>query len=87
MKTNLISANSTTISNLNFGDSFISIATSDRHKGERALYIKVDMYNYLNVDKTWLHPYCYGVNLSTGQIRKFSKEFMVEPCLNACVNV
>ena len=87
MKANLISANSTPISNLNIGDPFISIATSDRHRGERALYVKVDMCNYINADKLWLHPYCYGVNLTTGQIRKFSKDFFVEPCPNACVNV
>ena len=88
MKTNLISSNSVPISSLNFGDAFISIATSDKHRGERALYVKVDMYNYnSNYAHPWLCPYCYGVNLSTGQIRKFAKEFMVEPCPNACVNV
>ena len=37
MKTNLTPAGSVKIDDLNIGDSFISIATSDSHKGERAL--------------------------------------------------
>ena len=87
MKTNLFPTGSVKINDINVGDSFISIATSDLHKGERALYIKVDMYSYINKDKPWLHPHCYGVNLSSGHIRKFDKSFLVEPCPNACVNV
>lgn len=43
MKTNLIPAGSVPISEMKVGDSFISIATSDLHKGERAIYLKVDM--------------------------------------------
>lgn len=86
MKTNFNSANSTPISYLSFGEAFISIATSEMHKGERALYMKVDMYNYIH-EKPCYNPYCFGVNLSTGQIRKFAKDFVVEPCEEACVNV
>lgn len=89
MKTNLVPAGSVKIETLNVGDSFISIATSDLHKGERALYIKVDMYAYARPrnNRPWEDPYCYAVNLSTGHIRKFDKSFLVEPCPDACVNV
>lgn len=89
MKTNLIPAGSVKINDINVGDSFISIATSDLHKGERALYIKVDMYAYANKHnpRPWTDPFCYAVNLSSGHIRKFNKDFLVEPCPDACVNV
>ncbi len=88
MKTNLVPAGSVPISNINIGDCFISIATSDLRKGERAIYLKVDMYAYAkNNNRPWSDPYCYGVNLSTGHIRKFDKAFLIEPCPNACVNV
>lgn len=90
MKTNLIPAGSVAISNINIGDCFISIATSDLHKGERALYLKVDMYAYTVKpnNRAWApDSYCYGVNLATGHIRKFDKAFLIEPCPNACVNV
>ena len=89
MKTNLISANSVKIDDLKIGDSFFSIATSDSHKGERALYIKVDMFAYIAKDNPRTCPYsfCYAVNLTNGHIRKFNKDFLVEPCPNACVNV
>lgn len=89
MKTNLIPAGSVKINDINVGDSFISIATSDLHKGERALYIKVDMYAYANKHnpRPWTDPFCYAVNLSSGHIRKFNKDFLVESCPDACVNV
>ena len=89
MKTNLIPAGSVKINDINVGDSFISIATSDLHRGERALYIKVDMYAYANKHnpRPWTDPFCYAVNLSSGHIRKFNKDFLVEPCPDACVNV
>lgn len=89
MKTNLIPAGSVKINDINVGDSFISIATSDMHKGERTLYIKVDMYAYANKHnpRPWTDPFCYAVNLSSGHIRKFNKDFLVEPCPDACVNV
>ena len=89
MKTNLIPVGSVKINDINVGDSFISIATSDLHKGERALYIKVDMYAYANKHnpRPWTDPFCYAVNLSSGHIRKFNKDFLVEPCPDACVNV
>lgn len=89
MKTNLIPAGSVKINDINVGDSFISLATSDLHKGERALYIKVDMYAYANKHnpRPWTDPFCYAVNLSSGHIRKFNKDFLVEPCPDACVNV
>lgn len=89
MKTNLIPAGSVKVNDINVGDSFISIATSDLHKGERALYIKVDMYAYVNKHnpRPWTDPFCYAVNLASGHIRKFNKDFLVEPCPDACVNV
>ena len=89
MKTNLIPAGSVKIDDLNIGDSFISVATSDAHKGERALYIKVDMFDYVAKYKPRACPdsFCYAVNLASGHIRKFNENFMVEPCPNACVNV
>ena len=89
MKTNLISANSVKIDDLKIGDSFISIATSDSNKGERSLYIKVDMFAYVPKDnpRAWPYSFCYAVNLTSGHVRKFNKDFLVEPCPNACVNV
>jgi hypothetical protein len=89
MKTNLIPAGSVPINNLKVGDCFISIATSDLHKGERAIYLKLNMYDYVRPtnNKPWLDLYAYAVNLSTGHIRKFDKGILVEPCPDACVNV
>lgn len=89
MKTNLFPTGSVKINDINVGDSFISIATSDLHKGERAIYIKVDMYAYnmKHSNRPWGDPFCYAVNLSTGHIRKFNKDFLIEPCPDACVNV
>ena len=89
MKTNLIPAGSVPISEMKVGDSFISIATSDLHKGERAIYLKVDMYDYTRPrnNRPWEDSSCYAVNLSSGHIRKFDKLFLVEPCPDACVKV
>ena len=89
MKTNLIPAGSVPVFDLKVGDSFISIATSDFHKGERAIYLKVDMYDYTRPrnNRPWEDASCYAVNLSTGHIRKFDKLFLVEPCPDACVKV
>lgn len=89
MKTNLFPTGSVKINDINVGDSFLSIATSDLHKGERALYIKVDMYAYVKQHnpRPWTDFFCYAVNLSSGHIRKFNKDFLVEPCPDACVNV
>ena len=90
MKTNLVPAGSVAISKLNVGDFFISIATYDLHKGERAIYIKVDMNGFIprNPNRAWEPaPYYCGVNLATGHVRKFNLDFLVEPCPDACVNV
>ena len=85
----LIPAGSVKIDDINIGDSFISVATSDAHKGERALYIKVDMFAYIAKcnPRAWPDSFCYAVNLASGHIRKFNKDFLVEPCPNACVTV
>ena len=89
MKTNLVPAGSKPISEMKIGDCFISIATSDLFKGQRALYLKVDLnhFNPKYPNKPWADPHDYAVNLSSGHIRKFDKHFLVEPCPNACVNV
>ena len=71
MKTNLIPAGSVKIDDINIGDSFFSVATSVAHKGERALYIKVDMFAYIAKENpiALSFSFCFAVNLASGHIR------------------
>ena len=87
MTVNLNTCNCVPISALSVGDPFVSYATSDNHKGEKTLYMKIDMYSFCDKYKTPLFPNEFAVNLSTGYIRKFAPDFRVEPALTACVSL
>lgn len=87
MQVNLNTSHCVPISSLSVGDPFISFATSDNHKGERTLYMKIDLYSFTDKYKTPLFPNEYAVNLITGHVRKFAPDFKVEPALTACVSL